>query len=194
MHHWQSSVELSHLVGSVALMFIESWNEEFQAHFVVGEHPPPVFVYDVARALIGNGVITAAWTTYEVGCASSEGIERPATWRSWLVLDQSSVAHFEVAFDAVFYDEYQERDRGSQPVPGSVTTCWQRSLADVVGYRITGFGPVAAEPKRWGALHGVELIFTNGQTIELPGELGLHGPDRRLANDFHAAVRQARPL
>jgi len=63
-------------------MFIESWNEEFQAHIVVGEHPPPVFVHDVARALIGNRVITAVRTTYEIGRASSEGIERPATWRS----------------------------------------------------------------------------------------------------------------
>jgi hypothetical protein len=129
------------LVGSVASMFIESWNEEFQAHFAFGEHPPPVFVSDVARALIGNRVITAVRTTYEIGRSSSDGIEQPATWRSWLVLDQSSVAHFEVAFDSVFYDEYEERDRGSQPVPGSVRMCWQRSLADVVGYRITGFGP-----------------------------------------------------
>lgn len=178
---------LSHLVGSVEPMFIEYWNEEFQAHFIVGEHPPPLFVYDVARALIGNRVITAVWTTYEIGRASSEGTARPATWRSWLVLDQPSVTHFEVAF-------YEERDRGSQPVPGSVTTCCQRSLADVVGYRITGFGPVAAGPQRWGALHGVELTFTTGQTIELPGELGLYGADRRLANDFHAAVRSACPL
>lgn len=175
-------------------MFIESWNEEFQAHFIVGEHPPPVFVYDVARALISNQAITAVRTTYEIGRASSEGIERPAAWRSWLVLDESSVAHFEVTFDTDVYDEYDERDRGSQLVPGSVTTCWQRSLGDVVGYRITGFSPVAAEPQRWGALHGVELTFTNGQTIELPGELGLHGADRQLANNFHAAVRQACPL
>lgn len=191
MQHWRPSVELSHLVGSVAPMLIESWNEEFQAHFIVGEHPPPVFVYDVARALIGNQAITAVRTTYEIGRESSEGIERPATWRSWLVLNQSSLAHFDVTFDAVFYDEYEERDRGSQPVPGSVTTCWQRSLADVVRYRMTGFGPVAAEPQRWGALHGVELTFTNGQTIELPGEVGLHGPDRQRANDFHAALRAA---
>lgn len=90
-------------------VFIESWNEEFQAHFIVGEHPPSVFIYDVARALIGNQVITAVRKTYEIGRASSEGIERPATWRSWLVLDESSVAHFEVTFDAVFYDEYEER-------------------------------------------------------------------------------------
>jgi len=60
-------------------MFIESWNDELQAHFIVGEHPPPVFVCDVARALIGNRVITAVLTTYKIGRASSEGIERPAT-------------------------------------------------------------------------------------------------------------------
>jgi hypothetical protein len=119
MHHWRSSVELSHLVGSVARMFIESWNEEFQAHFIVGEHPPPVFIYDVARALIGNRVITAVRTTYEIGRASSEGIEQPATWRSWLVLDLSSVAHFEVAFDA--RRSVSTRRLRTDPLPASPT-------------------------------------------------------------------------
>ena len=102
-----------------------------------------------------------------------------------------SIAHFEVTFDAVYYDGYEDRDRGAQPVVGSVKECWQRALRDVVGYRITGFGPVATTPGRWGALHAVELTFANGQIIQLPGEIGLHGPDRQRANDFHAALRRA---
>ena len=170
-------------------MYIESWDEDFQAHFFAGEHAPPVFVYDLAATLVADRKINAAWTTYQVGRASSQGSDQRATWRSWLVLD-GSIAHFEVVFDTAYYDEYEDRDRGEHPVPGSVTQCWQRHLDDVVGYRITGFGPVAKTPRRWGALHGVELAFANGQVIELPGDNGLHGPDRQRANDFHAALRQ----
>ena len=51
-------------------MYLESWDEDFQAHFVAGEHPSPVFVYDVAAALVADRTINAAWTTYQVGLGS----------------------------------------------------------------------------------------------------------------------------
>jgi hypothetical protein len=68
-----------------------------------------------------------------------------------------------------------------------VKECWQRALGDVVGYRITGFGPVATTPRRRGAVHALGLTFANAQIIQLPGENGVHGPDRQRANDFHPA-------
>lgn len=79
----------SHRVATVACMYIESWDEDFQAHFTVGEHPPPVFVYDVAAALVADRNINAAWTTYQVGSDSENGTQQGATWRAWLVLDGS---------------------------------------------------------------------------------------------------------
>ena len=165
-------------------MRIESWSEDFQPHFYTEQDQPPLLVYQTAVALVGGREIKASLTSYKAG-------EAPAVWSSWLVLDRA-VAYLEIEFDIDFWEQSYEQQK-DRTVASTVTKAWIRSLSDVVKYEITGFGSVTGtQPPWWVALGGVELTFSGGEVLTLPGQRGLHGQTTRDISDrFHAALREA---
>jgi hypothetical protein len=171
-------------------MQIASWSEDFQTHFQTPNHAPPVLVYETAGLLVGDQPINGSLTSYSPGASPND----PAVWSCWLAMDKA-IAHFEIAFQGQYYDQYEEEADFRRS--GTVRACWIRSLADVVQYELADLGPVVTADRwpRWCPVGRVILTFSGGDTLELPTQTGLHGQhDRQRSDEFHTAIRDACPI